>query len=382
MSIYLDNAATSHPKPESVYRAIEHALREVGVGPGRGTHRRGLEATRIVFAAREEAARLLGADDSSRIVFTHSATESLNIAVSGVLKAGDHVVTTSMEHNSLVRPLYRAAQGGVKVSRVPCGPDGLLDPERLAAAVRPGTRLVAFSHVSNVTGTIQPLDEICRIAKNVGALVLVDAAQSAGIVPLNVTANRIDLLAAPGHKGLFGPTGTGILFVVKGCDPLPLLVGGTGSSSSDPEQPTGFPERFESGTLNTPGIAGLKAGLEFVRETGIETIRRHELALAERAREGLMSLPGVRVYGPVDIEHRSSVVSFTVDGMDPSQLGFTLDQEFGIEVRVGLHCAPEAHRTIGTFPSGTVRISPGYFSTPDDIDAFLAAMRDIAHRTA
>ena len=380
MPIYLDNAATSHPKPESVYRAMEYAMREIGVGPGRGTHRRGLEATRTVFAAREEAARLLGAGDSSRIVFTHSATESLNIAVSGVLRSGDHVVTTTMEHNSLVRPLYRAAQSGVEVTRVPCGPDGLLDPARLAAAVRSGTRLVAFSHVSNVTGTVQPLQEICRIAKDAGALVLVDAAQSAGLIPLDVTAHRIDLLAAPGHKGLFGPPGTGILYVGTGCDPVPLLVGGTGGSSADMEQPAGLPERFESGTLNMPGIAGLKAGMEFVLETGIETIRRHELALAERAREGLLSLPGVRVYGPVDIACRSSVVSFTADGADPAQLGFTLDQEFGVEVRVGLHCAPEAHRTIGTFPAGTVRVSPGYFTTVADVDAFLAAASTLVRR--
>ncbi len=382
MPIYLDNAATSHPKPETVYRAMEYALREIGVGPGRGTHRRGLEATRLVFDAREEAARLLGTDDSSRIVFTHSATESLNIAVSGMLRAGDRVVTTTMEHNSLIRPLYRAAQGGVEVTRVSCGPDGLVDPADLAAAVRPGTKLVAFSHVSNVTGTIQPLGEICRIAKDAGAFVLVDAAQSAGIIPLDVTADRIDLLAAPGHKGLFGPPGTGILYVGKGCAPQPFLVGGTGGSSADPEQPAGFPERLESGTLNTPGIAGLKAGLEFVRQTGIETIRRHELALAERVREGLLALPGVKVYGPAAVGQRSGVVSFTLDNVDPSQLGFTLDREFGIEVRVGLHCAPEAHRTIGTFPAGTVRVSPGWFTTPDDVDAFLAALQTVVRRTA
>lgn len=380
MPIYLDNAATSHPKPESVYRAMEHALREIGVGPGRGTHRRGLEATRLVFSAREEAAHLFGVTDSSRIVFTHSATESLNIAVAGVLKSGDHVVTTTMEHNSLVRPLHRAAQGGVEVTRVACGPDGLVDLDALAAAVRPGTRLVVFSHVSNVTGTIQPLDEICRIARQAGALVLVDAAQSAGIIPLDVTASQIDLLAAPGHKGLFGPPGTGILYVGERCEPAPLLVGGTGGSSSDREQPTGFPERLESGTLNTPGIAGLRAGLEFVRETGVEVIRGHELALAEQVREGLAAVPGVQVYGPADMGRRSGVVSFTAAGIDPAQLGFTLDQEFGIEVRVGLQCAPEAHRTIGTYPSGTVRVSPGYFTTADDIGAFLSAVRSILTR--
>jgi cysteine desulfurase family protein len=380
MTIYLDNAATSHPKPESVYCAIEHTMREIGVGPGRGSHRRGLDATRLVFAAREEAARLIGTDDSSRIVFTHSATEALNLAVAGLLKAGDHVVTTSMEHNSLARPLYRAEQQGVEVTRVTCGPDGLVNLEALAAALCAGTRLVAFAHVSNVTGTIQPVGEICNLARRAGALVLLDAAQSAGSIPIDVHALGIDLLAAPGHKGLYGPTGTGFLYVGEGVDLNPLMTGGTGGSSAGPEQPAEMPERFESGTPNVSGIAGLKAGLEFIREVGVEAIRSHEAALCARLRDGLSSLPGLRLYGPADPAARGSVVSLTMDGIDPAQIGYSLDQEFGIEVRVGLHCAPGAHRTIGTFPAGTVRISPGYFNTEKDVEMLLSALHVIAHR--
>lgn len=376
--IYLDHAATSYPKPPEVIAAITAFLTDVGVGTGRGSHRQGLSANRAVFEARERAARLLHLADSSRIVFTHSATESLNLAVAGLLRPGDHVVTSTVEHNSLVRPLHRAARQGVAVTRVAGDRDGFLDPRDVAAALRPETRLIALSHCSNVTGVIQPVAEIGSLARSRGIVFLLDAAQSAGYLPLDAPALSVDLLAAPGHKGLLGPQGTGLLYLAPGLELEPLLVGGTGGSSSDPEQPRSCPERYESGTPNTPGIAGLSAGLDVILRTGIDTIRRHEQSLTGHLLDGVRTIPGVTVYGPADPERRVGVVSLTLAGHDPSDVGFRLDHDFGITVRVGLHCAPDAHRTIGTYPDGTIRVSPGYSSTEADVDAFLIALRAIA----
>lgn len=377
MSIYLDNAATSFPKPDSVYAAVDRALRGIGVGPGRGGYRRGMEATRLVFEAREAVAALFGVADSSRLVFTHSATEALNLALFGLLQPGDHVVTTTAEHNSLARPLHLLSRRGVTVSRIEADRRGFVAAAQVAAALRPETRLVALAHCSNVTGAIQPLEEIAAVARRAGVLFLVDAAQSAGMIPIDAPALGIDLLAAPGHKGLLGPQGTGVLYLAEGVELAPLLVGGTGSLSSEPEQPAAMPERFESGTLNTPGIAGLKAGVEFVREVGVERIRERERALVARLLAGLVDISAVTVHGPAAGEPRGGVVSITVAGLDPQTVGFRLDQEFDISVRVGLHCAPDAHRTIGTYPEGTIRISPGYFTAGQEIDAVVAALSEI-----
>lgn len=380
MSIYLDNAATTFPKPEQVYRAIDNALREIGVGPGRGSYRRGVEASRLLFEAREGIAALFGITDSARVIFTHSATEALNLAVAGLLKPGDHVVTTTMEHNSLVRPLQLAMERGVEVTWVPADSDGCVSSSQIAAAVRDNTRLVALSHCSNVTGTIQPIEEVGRLTRQAGVKLLVDAAQSAGVLPLDVENMNIDLLAVPGHKGLYGPQGTGFLYIAGDVKLQPLLVGGTGSSSASAEQPDTLPERFESGTLNTPGIAGLKAGVEFVRETGLETIRSKEGALVAQLVAGLRSIPGVLIPGPRLPGLRSGVVSFTAEGRDPAEIGFLLDREYDISVRTGLHCAPVAHRTIGTFPGGTVRVSPGWFNTEEDVEDCVRAVRAIVQR--
>jgi len=377
MGIYLDNAATTFPKPEQVYRAVDRTLREIGTGSGRGGYARGIEATRLVFEARETLARFFGIADSARLVFTHSATESLNLAIGGLLRAGDHVVTTSMEHNSLVRPLYRAAQMGIEVTWVEGDRNGLVDSRRIGAAIRPNTRLVALSHCSNVTGTIQPIEEIASLARKSGALLLLDAAQSAGVFRIDVRGMMIDLLAAPGHKGLFGPQGTGLLYIADGVELTPLLVGGTGGQSAGPDQPAAMPERFESGTPNTPGIAGLKAGVEFLLEAGLAALRRKEIELTRSLLEGLRSIPGVTVHGPRSAEERCGLVSFTVAGFDPSRVGFHLDRDYALCVRVGLHCAFSAHKTIGTYPEGTVRVSPGYFNTDGDIEAFLKALRSI-----
>lgn len=374
MSIYLDNAATSHPKPESVYLAVMHAMRHIGASPGRGGHRRSLDASRLLFQAREAIASLLSIPDSSRIIFTHSATEALNLALQGVLLPGDHVVTTAMEHNSLLRPLYLLRQRGVDLTVVPAAGDGLVDPDAVRAALRPNTRMIAAGHVSNVCGAIQPVARLAAIARGAGALFLMDAAQSAGSLPIDVTGLGVDLLAAPGHKGLLGPQGTGFLYVAEGVGIRPLLAGGTGSSSSSEDQPDVLPEGFEAGTHNLPGIAGLLAGVEFVLAQGVEAIGRREREhVAEIARR-LAALPALTIHGPSLPAQRSGLLSFTVEGMDASSLAFMLDQRFDIAVRAGLHCAPQAHRSLGTYPAGTVRVSPGWFTTNDEIAIFCDAV--------
>ncbi len=378
MSIYLDNAATTFPKPEEVYRAADRTLRAVGVAPGRGGHSRSVEAARIVFQAREALAELLGIGESSRIVFTHSATEGLNLAVKGLVRPGDHLVTTSMEHNSLARPLHHAAATGVEVTWVQSDPAGYVTAAQIMSALRPETKLVAMTHCSNVTGAVNPVEEIGPLLRERGVRFLVDGAQSTGSYPIDVDAMQIDLFAAPGHKGLYGPPGTGFLYIAPGIELEPLLHGGTGSGSSELTQPVSLPERYESGTVNTPALAGLLAGVEFVAARGVASIHAFEMALVDRMIKGLAAIPGVTVYTPDDGRPRCAVVSFTITGMDPSHIGFVLDHRYGIAVRVGLHCAPLAHKSIGTFPLGTVRVSPGLFNTEQDIDRFVAAVAELA----
>lgn len=381
MSIYLDNAATTYPKPETVYQAVDRAMRAVGVAPGRGGHRQAMEAARIVFSAREALASLLAIEDSSRIVFTHSATEALNLAVKGILRPGDHLVTTTMEHNSLARPLHNAAGNGVDVTWVQSDSDGYVSAEQILAAVRPGTKMVAMTHCSNVTGAVNPVEEIGRLLRGRGIIFLVDGAQSTGSIPLNIGEMNVDLFAAPGHKGLYGPPGTGFLYVAPGIPMEPLLHGGTGSGSSEIFQPESLPERYESGTMNTPAIAGLLAGVEYVAERGIEAIHAFEAKLVGMLCAGLAEIPRVTVYNPPGQRQRCAVVSFTIQGKDPASIGFLLDHRYGISVRVGLHCAPLAHKSIGTFPQGTVRISPALFNSSADIEALLGAVREIASPT-
>ncbi len=374
MSIYLDNAATTFPKPESVYQAVMHAMREIGASPGRGGHRRSLEAGRIMFQAREAAAALFSVPDSSRVIFTHSATEALNMALRGTLVPGDHVITSSMEHNSLARPLHLLQHQGIRLTVVQAGPDGRIDPAEVVRALTPRTRMIAIGHVSNVSGTIQPISFISAIARDAGVLFLLDAAQSAGSVPIDVSALGIDLLAVPGHKGLYGPQGTGLLYAASHVALKPLLAGGTGSNSSSEDQPESLPDGFEAGTHNLPGIAGLKAGIEFVQEQGVEAIGAHERRLVSYAIELLRGVPGIKLHSPADPAVRGAVLSFTVAGIDSSALAYELDQRFDIAVRAGLHCAPRAHRTLGTFPDGTVRMSPGWFTTSEDIALFSDAV--------
>jgi cysteine desulfurase / selenocysteine lyase len=378
MNIYLDNAATSHPKPEAVYRAVDDTLRLVGGSPGRGGHRLALDASRLLFETREALALFFGIFDSSRIVFTANATQALNMALFGLLAPGDRVVTTSMEHNSVLRPLYALQENGVEVVKVAADQHGVVDPAALRAACVEKTRMLVLSHCSNVTGSVQAVEELGPWCRRQGIVFLVDAAQSAGLLPVQVETMAIDLLAVPGHKGLLGPQGTGFLYVREGLQLKPLFYGGTGGHSQSPMQSEEMPERLECGTHNLPGLAGLKAGVEFLQQTGLATVRAHERALLEQLREGLRAIPGILLYGPADSALRGGALSFNLAGRDPAEIGYLLDREFAICSRIGLHCAPDAHRTIGTFPGGTVRFSPGYFNTAEHIDTVLDAVRQLA----
>jgi cysteine desulfurase family protein len=382
MSLYLDNAATTYPKPESVYNVMDRTLRETGVSPNRGGYRQSLEASRILFDTRESLAELFNVADSSRFIITHSATEALNLAVKGFVSPGDHVVTTTMEHNSLARPLHEVSQDGVGLTWVSGDENGHISVESLLQALTPHTRLVAMTHCSNVTGALNPVAEIGSILKARGIAFLVDASQSAGSVPIDIPSLNVDYFAAPGHKGLYGPQGTGFLYMADGMRLKPLMVGGTGGGSTELSPPEDLPERYESGTLNIAGIAGLKAGIDFIASKGVKNIQEHEMMLVTRLVDGLSSISGVKVFNKDLAKPRGPVVSFQVQGVDPSMIGFTLDQDFDIAVRVGLHCAPLAHRTIGTFPEGTVRVSPGIFNTGADIDRFLAAMNTVCREKA
>nr|HID12853.1 aminotransferase class V-fold PLP-dependent enzyme [Anaerolineae bacterium] len=381
--IYFDNAATSWPKPPGVVEAMVHFMDDVGANPGRSGHRLSVEAGRIVYDAREAVAELFNAPDPLRVVFGLNVTEALNLALRGLLRPGDHVITSSMEHNSMMRPLRALERQGVQVTVVRCSPEGFLDPADVEKALRPNTVMIALNHASNVVGTLLPVAEVARIARQHGLLLLVDAAQTAGAYPIDVQADGIDLLGFTGHKSLYGPMGTGGLIIGERVDLArlePLKRGGTGSRSELEEQPDFLPDMCESGTPNAVGLAGLEAGVRWVSERGAETIRAHEVALTQRLIDGLREIPGVTVYGGLDATRQTATVSFNIVGLEPSEVGLRLDEEYGIMCRVGLHCAPAAHRTIGTFPVGTVRFGLGYFNTVEEVKAAVGAVRDLAVR--
>lgn len=376
--IYFDNAATSWPKPAAVRVALSDYFGEAGGNPGRSGHRLSVAAARIVENAREALAELLDIRDASRIVFTLNATHALNLALYGLLRPGDHVVTTSVEHNSVMRPLRHLETLGVELTVVACTPEGRLDLDGLRRALRPGTRLLVTTHASNVVGTLAPVSDLAALARERGILYLVDASQTAGAVPIAVQETGLDLLAFTGHKGLLGPTGTGGLYIREGVPLAPLLRGGTGSDSAQETQPAFLPDAHESGTLNVAGIAGLAAAVRFLSEIGIEAVRAHERKLVAQFLAGASQIPGLTIYGPGDAALQCGVVSFNVADAIPSEVGLILDQSFGIMARTGLHCAPGAHRTLGTFPTGTVRFSFGWFNSPAEVDVAVQALSEIA----
>jgi cysteine desulfurase family protein len=380
--IYLDYAATSWPKPPEVIQAMSDFLENAGGNPGRSGHRLSIAAARYVYGAREAVAELFNVSDPLRVVFACNVTYALNLALRGLLRPGDHAVTSSMEHNSVMRPLRALEREGVRLTVVACDPEGRLPLDDLRQAVTPGTRLVVVTHASNVTGNLFPLQAIAGIAHQAGALLLVDAAQTAGAIPIDQAALGIDLLAFTGHKGLHGPPGTGGLVIGDRVDVAqlaPLARGGTGSRSELEEQPDMLPDRYESGTGNSVGLAGLGAGVRWLLERGVESVRAHEAALTDQLITGLRGVAGVSVYGPRCSAEMTAVVSCRVAGLRVSDVGLRLDDEFGILCRVGLHCAPAAHRTLGTFPEGTIRLAPGPYTSAADIQAVSAAFEQIAH---
>ncbi|NPV90889.1 MAG: aminotransferase class V-fold PLP-dependent enzyme [Firmicutes bacterium] len=377
-SIYLDNAATSWPKPDCVYDAVDSFNRKMGGSPGRGSNSRSIEAGTIVLQTREALARLFNVSDSSRIVFTSGVTESINVGFKGVLNPGDGVIISGMEHNAVARPLHELQKNGVEVSIAPCAPDGTLDPKALELLIRKNTRMICMLHASNLTGTIMPIAEAGRVARDNGVLFMVDSAQTAGVLEIDVEKQNIDLLAFTGHKSLFGLQGTGGLYIRPGLEVRTLKEGGTGSLSEHTFQPDFLPDRFESGTLNTPGLAGLGAGIGFILQNGVKKIHDHERELTDTLINGLKEIKGLTLYGPADIRLRTAVVSFNVKGMECGEVSFILDQKHGIICRSGLHCAPMAHRTSGTLELGAVRLSPGYFNTREEIEKVIEVIHGIA----
>ena len=383
MRVYLDNAATSFPKPAAVYGAVDHYQRNIGVSIGRGAYREAVESQRMLDRCRLRAAMLLGAESPDRIVFTYSGTDGLNLALAGLCRPGDHVVTSELEHNSVLRPLkWLGETRGIKVSAVAPRSDGRIEPADVRAALRPDTRLVAIQHASNVTGVVQPIAEIGEIARTNGSLFLVDAAQTAGHWPLDLSQMPIDMLACPGHKGLLGPLGTGLVYLRPGIERQLdcYRLGGTGTQSEDDRQPIQMPERYESGNHNAPGLAGLDAALAHLQSMTIEQVRRTEAELTGQLVEGLRSLTRVTVYGHASPQTpHVGVVSFNVADFAPHEAASILDDSFGIQARAGLHCAPGAHRWLGTLDGGgTVRFSVGPFTTVSEIDHAISSVRELA----
>ena len=377
--IYLDNAATSWPKPESVYQTMDEFLRKKAGSPGRGSHSMALAAGETVEEARRLIARLINAPEKERVIFTFNCTDALNLGLKGLLRPGDHVITSCIEHNSVARPLRKLERQGVKVTRLPPSPDtGVVSAQDIEAAITRETKLVVVIHASNVTGVIQPIAEYRKVTRQHNLIFMVDAAQSAGKYPIDVQADNVDLLAFAGHKGLLGPAGTGGLYIGNRVDLDSLREGGTGSYSEREEQPVVLPDRYESGTLNSVGISGLGAGVKYIFDEGLDKIRAYERSLTDRLIEGLSNIPGLTLYRAKDGSKQAPVISLNIGGYEPAEVGVILDQAFDIKVRTGLHCTPAAHKILGTYPLGTVRLSPGCFNTVEEIDITVQALAKIA----
>ena len=375
--IFFDNAATTMQKPEEVREAVFRAIGTLG-NCGRGAHGASLDAMRVVYETREQAAALFGLDNSLQVAFTQNSTAALNMAIKGLIHPGDHVITTVMEHNSVLRPLYEMEERGVGLSFVSCDEKGRLRCDELDSLLRPNTRAVICTHASNLTGNGVDAARIGRFCREHGLLFLLDASQSAGCLEVNMEELHADVICFTGHKGLYGPQGTGGLCVREGVEIAPMFSGGSGVHSYDHRHPSSMPARLEAGTLNGHGLAGLKAGIEFVRRIGVSSIRKREQELLHRFYQGISSVPGIKIYGDVTSEHHTGVIAFNLGAYDSGEVCDELMTRFEIAARPGAHCAPLMHKALGTVEQGAVRFSFSWFNTEDEVDRGIAAVRQLA----
>ena len=377
--IYLDNASTTFPKAPTVATAMSDYITNRGININRGSYALAYDVEDIIYTTRQRLHPLFNGHDPAHVIFTQNVTMSLNMVIKGLLKAGDHVLVSSMEHNAVMRPLTQLLDKGITFDTIPCDSTGSIQMESIEPLIRPNTVALIINHASNVCGTIQPLESIGPICKAHNLQFIVDAAQTAGVIPIDVKACHIDALCFTGHKGLLGPQGIGGIILTKEMaqNLTPLIAGGTGSFSHLETMPTHMPDAFESGTLNLPGIIGLNEGLAYIESQGMENIHNHELALTQAFLEGLQSIDGINIVGKQNIQDRTAVVSITIDGMDPANIAYELESTYHIMTRVGLHCAPRAHQTLGTYPEGTVRFSFGYANTHKDVESALSALNTI-----
>lgn len=375
--IYLDNAATTYPKPEIVYKKMEHFMRN-HANPGRSGHKMAINTARAIMNTRIKLSNIFNIDNPLNIIFTYNATDALNMAIKGVLKKGDHVITTSMEHNSVLRPLFKLKeQNYIDLTIISIGMNGEIEIDEVENTLRSETKMIVSTHVSNVTGTILPIEKLGKLAKKHNKYFLVDVAQSAGVLPVDVKRMKIDMLAFAGHKSLFGPQGVGGLYLGENINIHSLREGGTGSESESLRQPQVFPDKFESGTPNSLGIAGLGAGVEYILSKGIGEIGNKEKEILKILYQGLCAIDGVEIYGPDNLEHRSSMVSFNIKKRDSREISMILDKKYDIACRGGLHCAPLIHKSMGTIEQGAVRFSISYLNSEDDINRALCAIKNI-----
>ena len=377
--IYLDNASTTFPKAPTVATAMSDYITNRGININRGSYALAYDVEDIIYTTRQRLHTLFNGHDPSHVIFTQNVTMSLNMVIKGLLKAGDHVLVSSMEHNAVMRPLTQLLDKDITFDTIPCDSTGSIQIESIEPLIRPNTVALIINHASNVCGTIQPLKSIGPICKAHNLQFIVDAAQTAGVIPIDVKACHIDALCFTGHKGLLGPQGIGGIILTKEMaqNLTPLIAGGTGSFSHLETLPTHMPDAFESGTLNLPGIIGLNEGLAYIESQGMENIHNHELVLTQSFLEGLQSIDGINIVGKQNIQDRTAVVSITIDGMDPANIAYELESTYHIMTRVGLHCAPRAHQTLGTYPEGTVRFSFGYANTHKDVESALSALNTI-----
>lgn len=372
--IYLDNGATSFPKPKGMLHVMNECIQTYCGNPGRSGHRMSMRTGEEIYKVRKDIGKLIHIEDCSRIIFTANTTEALNLGIKGSLERGDHVITTSMEHNSVLRPLQSLESMGIETTIINCGKDGVLNPEIVRKKIKDNTKMLVCTHASNVTGTIIPIKELGGLARERNLIYMVDAAQSAGCLPINVKEMNIDLLAAPGHKGLLGPMGTGFLFVSEGIELKPLRDGGTGTRSKELIQPNDFPEGYEAGTINVPGIVGLGYSVKHILQLGVNNINEYEWELIRVLDESLRSMRNVTIYGPKDYMKKTGIVTFNINEKGCEEVCDKLNSDYGIAARGGFHCAGLAHKTIGTYETGAVRMSVGPYNTKKDIYAAIEAV--------